>query len=108
MKKIIRNGMIATDSEVFTADILIDGEKISAVGTGLVCDDAEIIDATGKYVLPGAVDVHTHMDLDVGFARAIDDFYDGTVAAACEKTPRTCNFAEPTFWCRCAAGRRFF
>ena len=86
MKKIIRNGMIATDSEVFTADILIDGEKISAVGTGLVCDDAEIIDATGKYVLPGAVDVHTHMDLDVGFARAIDDFYDGTVAAACGGT----------------------
>ena len=86
MKKIIRNGMVATDSEVFTADILIDGEKISAVGTGLCCDDAEIIDASGMYVLPGAVDVHTHMDLDVGFARAIDDFYDGTVAAACGGT----------------------
>ena len=78
--------MIATDSEVFAADILIDGEKIAAVGNDLVCDGAEIIDASGKYAIPGAVDVHTHMDLDVGFARAIDDFYDGTVAAACGGT----------------------
>ena len=84
--KIIRNGMIATDAEVFNADILIDGEKIIAVGKDLRCEGAEVIDATGKYVLPGAVDVHTHMDLDVGFARAIDDFYTGTVAAACGGT----------------------
>lgn len=86
MKKIIRNGLVATDSEVFQADILIDGEKIAAVGTDLSCDGAEVIDASGMYVIPGAVDVHTHMDLDVGFARAIDDFYDGTVAAACGGT----------------------
>ncbi|MBQ0018177.1 MAG: dihydropyrimidinase [Clostridiales bacterium] len=86
MKKIIKNGMIATDTEVFEGDILIDGEKILEVGPNLQADDAEIIDAAGKYVLPGAVDVHTHMDLDVGFARAIDDFYTGTVAAACGGT----------------------
>ena len=86
MKKIIKNGMVATDSAVFEADILIDGEKIEAVGMGLECDGAEVIDASGCYVLPGAVDVHTHMDLDVGMARAIDDFYDGTVAAACGGT----------------------
>ena len=86
MKKIIRNGMIATDSAVFTADILISGEKIDAIGKDIECDGAEVIDATGKYILPGAVDVHTHMDLDVGFARAIDDFYTGTVAAACGGT----------------------
>ena len=86
MKKIIRNGNIATDTEVFKGDILIDGEKIVAVGENLRASDAEVIDAEGKYVLPGAVDVHTHMDLDVGFARAIDDFYDGTVAAACGGT----------------------
>ena len=86
MKKIIKNGKIATDSDVFEGDILIDGEKIAEIGQNINCDDAEIIDASGKYVLPGAVDVHTHMDLDVGFARAIDDFYDGTVAAACGGT----------------------
>ena len=86
MKKLIKNGMIATDTDVFEGDILIDGEKIIEIGSGITADDAEVIDATGKYVLQGAVDVHTHMDLDVGFARAIDDFYDGTVAAACGGT----------------------
>ena len=86
MKKIIKNGKIATDSDVFVGDILIDGEKIAEVGRNIHCEDTEVIDAAGMYVLPGAVDVHTHMDLDVGFARAIDDFYDGTVAAACGGT----------------------
>jgi dihydropyrimidinase len=86
MKKLIKNGMIATDADVFEGDILIDGEKIIEIGKGLSAEGAEVIDASGKYVLPGAVDVHTHMDLDVGIARAIDDFYDGTVAAACGGT----------------------
>ena len=45
-----------------------------------------MIDASGKYVLPGAVDVHTHMDLQAGAHRAVDDFYTGTVAAACGTT----------------------
>ena len=86
MKKLIKNGQIATDSEVFKGDILIEDEKIIEVGENIECADAEVIDAEGMYVMPGAVDVHTHMDLDVGFARAIDDFYDGTVAAACGGT----------------------
>ena len=86
MKKLIRNGMIATDTEVFEGDILIDGEKIVMTGKNIECADAEVTDASGCYVLPGAVDVHTHMDLDVGIARAIDDFYDGTVAAVCGGT----------------------
>lgn len=84
--KLIKNGSIATDSDVFKGDILIEGEKIVEIGSDIKCDEAEIIDASGCYVIPGAVDVHTHMDLDVGFARAIDDFYDGTVAAACGGT----------------------
>ena len=87
--KLIKNGMIATDTEVFEGDILIDGEKIIDIGSKVSADAAgraEIIDAKGCYVIPGAVDVHTHMDLDVGIARAIDDFYDGTVAAACGGT----------------------
>jgi len=86
MKKLIKNGMIATENGIFRGDILIDGEKIIGIGSDISTDGAEIIDASGKYVLPGAVDVHTHMDLDVGMARAIDDFYDGTVAAACGGT----------------------
>ncbi|MBR0379939.1 MAG: dihydropyrimidinase [Mogibacterium sp.] len=86
MRTIIKNGQIVTDSEVFKGDLLIEDEKIIEVGESIECGDAGIIDAEGMYVLPGAVDVHTHMDLDVGFARAIDDFYDGTVAAACGGT----------------------
>jgi len=86
MKKVIKNGQIVTDTEVFKGDILIEDEKIVRVGEDIGCDDAEVIDAEGMYVMPGAVDVHTHMDLDVGFARAVDDFYDGTVAAACGGT----------------------
>ena len=86
MKKLIKNGNIATDSRLFKGDILIEDERIVEVGEDLSAEGAEVIDAAGKYVIPGAVDVHTHMDLDVGIARAIDDFYDGTVAAACGGT----------------------
>ncbi len=86
MKKIIKGASIVTESEVFKADVLIAGETIEEIGTDIECEDAEIIDAEGKLLLPGAVDVHTHMDLDVGIARACDDFYTGTVAAACGGT----------------------
>ena len=85
-KLLIKNGRVVTESDVFNADVLVDGEIIEEIGENLVCEDAEIIDASGKLILPGAVDVHTHMDLDVGIARACDDFYTGTVAAACGGT----------------------
>lgn len=86
MKTIIKNGSIVSESEIIKADILIEDEKIKAIGTNIEEKDAAVIDAEGKYVLPGAVDVHTHMDLDVGISRAVDDFYDGTVAAVCGGT----------------------
>ena len=80
MKLLVKNGMIATESQVFRGDILIEDEKIKSIGTVLEEEDAEVIDATGRYVIPGGVDVHTHMDLQAGKYRAVDDFYDGTVA----------------------------
>jgi len=91
MKKLIRNGMLATEQEVRRADLLLSDEKILKISDRFDETDpdaagAEMIDASGCYVLPGAVDVHTHMDLDVGIARVIDDFYTGTVAAACGGT----------------------
>lgn len=86
MKKIIKNGTIVTESQVFSGDILIENEIITAIGRDIYSDSAEVIDATGKFVIPGAVDVHTHMDLQAGKYRAVDDFYDGTVAAACGGT----------------------
>ena len=87
MKILIKNGMIVSDSETYQADILIEDEKVKWIGTDLPKTDVDtVIDAEGKYVIPGAIDVHTHMDIDVGIARAVDDFYDGTVAAACGGT----------------------
>lgn len=86
MKKLIKNADIVSESGVFRGDVLIDGELIECVGRDMECPGAELIDAEGKLLLPGAVDVHTHMDLDVGIARACDDFYTGTAAAACGGT----------------------
>ncbi len=87
MSKILfKQAQIATSQEVFCADLLIEDEKIAAIGSNLSADGAQVIDASGKYLLPGAIDVHTHFDLDVGFTRASDDFYTGSVAAACGGT----------------------
>ena len=86
MKKLIKNGTIVTDSQIFRADLLIEDGKIRLIGENLDTNDTEVIDAAGKYVFPGGVDVHTHMDLQAGKYRAVDDFYDGTVAAACGGT----------------------
>ena len=88
MKTLICGGTIVTEKGTVHGNVLTENGKILRV---LRQDEAlpeadEIIDAAGKYVLPGAVDIHTHMDLDVGIARAIDDFYTGTAAAACGGT----------------------
>ena len=62
MKTLIRNGNIITAENEFVADILIDGEKIAAIGKDLKADADQIVDATGKYVFPGGIDQHTHFD----------------------------------------------
>ena len=88
MKTLIHGGTVVTETGAFPGDILIGDRKILKIlGNGEKApEDAGVINAAGKYVLPGAVDIHTHMDLDVGIARAIDDFHTGTVAAACGGT----------------------
>lgn len=86
MSIIIKNGTIVTASDTYIGDIYIENEIIKEIGINIERLADEIIDAKGKYVIPGGVDVHTHFNLDVGIARSNDDFYTGTVAAACGGT----------------------
>lgn len=84
---LLKNGTIATEEGGKKADVRTDGAQIAEVGPRLVpIDGEEIVDCSGQIVLPGGVDVHTHMDLDLGSVRSTDDFYTGTVAAACGGT----------------------
>src|SRR5947209_1391400 len=82
MATLIKNGTIVTASERFQADVLIEGERIAAVGHALPADGATVIEAGGKYVLPGGIAVHTHLDMPFGGTMSSDDFYTGHVAAA--------------------------
>lgn len=88
MRTWIRGGTIVTEDGLIRGDVLAEDGKIVRIAENAEETPAaqEVIDAAGKYILPGAVDVHTHMDLDVGIARVIDDFYTGTAAAACGGT----------------------
>jgi dihydropyrimidinase len=96
MRTLITNGTIVTAEGSQAADLLIDGETIVAIGAGLA--DAgmtadESIDADGKYVIPGAIDVHTHMELPFGGTFAKDTFETGTRAAAFGGTTTVIDFA---------------
>ena len=86
MRTLIRGGTIATEQDVFQGDILIRGRSHSRISSASKPPTPKSSTPPGRLVLPGAVDIHTHMDLDVGIARVIDDFYTGTVAAACGGT----------------------
>lgn len=84
---LLKNGMIASEQGACKGDIRVQGEVIAEMGENLLAlPEEEVIDCTGKILIPGGVDVHTHMDLDLGAVRATDDFYTGTVAAACGGT----------------------
>jgi dihydropyrimidinase len=93
MVSIIRSGTLITASETFQADILIDGEQIVQVGTNLTApEDAETIDASGKLVMPGGVDIHTHFDLPMFGTVSSDDHYTGHKAAAFGGTTTVIDF----------------
>ncbi|NFH68876.1 dihydropyrimidinase [Clostridium botulinum] len=86
MSLLIKNGTVITSSDIYNGDIYIKDGIIREIGTNLIREADEIVDAEGKYVIPGGVDAHTHLNLDVGVSVANDDFYTGTVAAACGGT----------------------
>jgi dihydropyrimidinase len=92
-RTLIRNGTIATAVDLYRGDVFIDGEKISAVGTDLPMPADRTIDASGKYVIPGGIDVHTHLDMPFGGTTSADDFESGTIAAAHGGTTSVVDFA---------------
>src|SRR5688572_13273654 len=96
MRTLITNGTIVTAEGSQAADVLIDGETIVAIGAGLAgagMTADETIDASGKWVIPGAIDVHTHMELPFGGTFAKDTFETGTRAAAFGGTTTVVDFA---------------
>ncbi|MGB8000058.1 MAG: dihydropyrimidinase [Anaerobacillus sp.] len=92
MKKIIKNGTIVTASETYLADILISEGKIASIGQSLKAEGAEEIDASGRYVFPGGIDPHTHLEMPFGGTVSKDDFETGTIAAAFGGTTSVIDF----------------
>jgi dihydropyrimidinase len=94
MRTLITNGTVVTASDSYRGDVLIVDEKIDLIGTHLADIAADkVIDASGKYVLPGGIDVHTHLDMPFGGATSADDFESGTIAAAYGGTTSIVDFA---------------
>src|SRR5271156_1357763 len=91
---IIRNGTVVTATDTFVADIGINGDKVSALFDKLPTENAaQVIDAAGLLVIPGGIDVHTHLDMPFGGTTSADDFQTGTIAAAFGGTTTLIDFA---------------
>lgn len=98
MDLIIKNGTIVTETEMFKADIAVKDGKIAMIADnldGIACDN--VVDATGKLVLPGAIDGHTHLAMPFGGTISSDDYFAGTRAAACGGTTTVFDFPLQNF-----------
>src|SRR6266850_102729 len=93
MKTLIRNGRVVTAADDYKADILIEDERISVIGAKLEMEADKVLDASGKLVIPGGIDPHTHMELPFGGTQSSDDFLTGTRAAAYGGTTTLRDFA---------------
>jgi len=94
MATLIKGGTLVTTEKTFSADILVDGGKISQVGQNLQVSRAKVIDATGKLILPGGVDPHAHFDLPMFGTVSSDDHYTGLKAAAFGGTTTVIDFVS--------------
>ncbi len=93
MTLLIQSGTLITASDTFQADILVEGERIAAIGQDLpVPDGAEIIDAANRLIMPGGIDAHTHFDLPMMGTVSSDDHYTGHKAAAFGGTTTVMDF----------------
>jgi dihydropyrimidinase len=90
---LIKNGIVVTATDIYEGDVFVDGEKIAAIGSSLKMNADRVIDAKRKYVFPGGIDVHTHLDMPFGGATSADDFESGTIAAAHGGTTSVVDFA---------------
>src|SRR5215831_5901505 len=90
---LVRNGTIVTASDRYQADIYIDKGVVTLIGQGLTMPADTVIDASGKLVMPGGIDVHTHLDMPFGGTTSADDFESGTIAAAHGGTTTLVDFA---------------
>ena len=93
MSILIKGGTIVTATDQYVGDVLIEGDKITTIGSALTMPADRVIDAKGKCVLPGGIDVHTHMDMPFGGTTSADDFESGTIAAAHGGTTSIVDFA---------------
>ena len=95
MSLLIEKGRVITASDDYIADVYCENGRISAIGTDLASRirAERIIDAKGQYVIPGGIDVHTHLDMPFGGTTSTDDFETGTIAAAFGGTTALVDFA---------------
>jgi dihydropyrimidinase len=93
MTLLIKNGTIVTATDQYRGDVFVDGEKITTIGTNLTMSADRVLDATGRYLFPGGIDVHTHLDMPFGGTTSADDFESGTIAAAYGGTTTIVDFA---------------
>ncbi len=97
MRTLIKGGTVVTASDTARADVLIDGETIRAIGLDMQVSAERVIDATDRYVMPGGIDVHTHLEMPFGGTFSTDDFATGTAAAAWGGTTTLVDFAVQGF-----------
>src|SRR5512134_2842847 len=93
MSVLIKNGRVVTAIDDYFADVFVEGEKITQIGQKLDVKADKVIDATGKLVIPGGIDAHTHLDMPFGGTTSADDFESGTRAAAHGGTTSLVDFA---------------
>lgn len=95
---LIKNGRFVTAVDDYQADVLIEDGRVHTIGRDIeVGDEVEVHDADGLLVIPGGVDVHTHLDWDFGVARTVDTFGTGTKAAAFGGATTVVDFSNQTW-----------